>query len=1260
MIYSCCNENRKAAVLNATSIAALTICVPGSDYSAGDVLTVAPSGSNGTATATVTSISASGGVSSISLSQNGTGYITAVNLPTNGGHGSGCTLNVFTPNGIDYLEVVDYSDAVALGLPWQQILVVHCLNPLPLSSGVGAVAVYTAGTDYATGDVLTIAQSGSSGTASVTVTSVSTSGGVTGVALSQNGSNYSTATGVATTGGSGSGCTLNIVILLSAENVLITGGESITGISAVWAMQATAPPANWTAAQQKYFTSLPDAANVLLVQTSSAGDFSPYTLQLVNDREQAAAAEEQGTTGLTQVLVGFDPQLAEVQFSFKVECGPDFDCNPQSPPCSSSLPTPPAINYLAKDYGSFRTIALDRLNQLLPTWAGTSEADLGVVLAELIAYVADCMSYRQDAIATEAYLETARSRISLRRHALLVDYQVQDGCNARVWVCFQISGNAGQAVFLDRTVTSLCTPPPAPANLAIASGNLEAALLAGVQFFEPMHDALLYPEHNLMNFYAWGDGNCCLPQGSTEATLLGTFPNLHQGDVLIFQENIGPQTGDPADADLRHRCAVRLTQVTTQDANGNTLVDPLFDIMGNPVSISGQPPATVTEIQWSEADALPFALCISSTYVDSWGQSHSLPDVSVALGNVVLADHGLSFSGEPLGTVPAPSLYYAAQPAADRCQSQSPTPVPVRFRPRIPDSPVTQAVPLAIGPLFSTTPGAGTPVTPAVVPLGGLVSLQNAAGYVSLTLQTTNPGGWPSLFGVVVNANSTTPANIDLSVVYNPPEGAAGIKKKIAVEVFTNLSLNAADTSYAVTQINTNSKLIQVQAPAPETPSGFPAAPTMLSNTGSVNLQDSQGTTYLTVQPTNPATWPPLFGVQVQAGANSGYFDLEVVYNPSPVGIGVTLPVVTESFENLTLSSASEQINDASELVDVKGFAQVPESGLSASDLLNFEAVYAIPVITLAGTVDESVTTTWTPQQDLLESGEFDPVFVVEVESDGTATLRFGDGTNGQIPDEGTVFTANYRIGNGTAGNIGAGSLQLQSAVPGMSATNPLPAMGGTDPETNDQIRRRAPQAFLTQDRAITLADYENRTEENSQVDQAVATLRWTGSWYTVFIAAQPQGGGKLTPALQSTLQQNLQRYRLAGQDLELESPQYVSLEIVLAVLVDPSYFRSDVEQSLLAVLGSQILPNGQTGLFYPDNFTFGQTVYLSSVYAKAQPVAGVVSVMAVKFQPQGVDTTQYLDAGEINLGPLQVARLENNPNYPAHGQLTLWMRGGK
>ena len=119
-------------------------------------------------------------------------------------------------------------------------------------------------------------------------------------------------------------------------------------------------------------------------------------------------------------------------------------------------------------------------------------------------------------------------------------------------------------------------------------------------------------------------------------------------------------------------------------------------------------------------------------------------------------------------------------------------------------------------------------------------------------------------------------------------------------------------------------------------------------------------------------------------------------------------------------------------------------------------------------------------------------------------------------------------------------------------------------------------------------------------------------------------------------------------------------VEIVLEICVDPNYFQSYVQQSLMQVLGTGVLPNGTNGLFNPDNFTFGQTVYLSQIYAAARSVPGVTAVTALTFQPEGVNTTQFLLAGVIKLGSLQVARLANDPNFPDHGQLTLVMQGGK
>ncbi|MFZ0746885.1 MAG: putative baseplate assembly protein [Terracidiphilus sp.] len=1041
---------------------------------------------------------------------------------------------------------------------------------------------------------------------------------------------------------------------LTANNVLIVGGESITGITAEWIGTAAAPPAQATAAESAYFIALPNAVNILVVRTSSWGDFSPYTFRLVND----ASAAAQDNFDLTEALTGFDPQLAEVTFSFKVECGPEFDCAPVAPDCPPDLPAPPPINYLAKDYSSFRQVMLDRLNQLLPSWNAATEADIGVMMAELVAYAGDQMSYRQDAVTTEAYLGTARSRISLRRHALLVDYHVHEGCNARVWMQIDVSAQ----VFLDHTKTCFYTYEPAmTGSLEAGAGNEEAALIAGVVVFEPMQDANLFPEKNLIKFYTWGDGNCCLPEGATEATLATTLPNLQVGDVLIFQEVLGPQTGFAADADIRHRCAVRLTAVTTTNAKGQALIDPLFDINGAPITSAAQTPMAVTEIQWSSDDALPFAVCVSSKFLDSNGVEQSLTDVSVVYGNVVLADQGISMPSVPLGTVPAPTLFYPPNVAGNRCQPTAKVPFPVRYRPRLPDSPITEAVPL---------PLAGSPATASAVPLkaSGYVSLNDSNGFVSMMIAADAPLSWPQFFGVTANVNGSNPSEFDLEVVFNPPGGPAGVTGPVVLEQFLALSLVPADPNYAPTVLNASSRFVLVPSgftPPATAPTAFPAPPTMLSASGTTDLKDASSNVYLTVEPTNPLGWPPLFSVVAQGELlNPDVFNLILLYSPPSGAVGVSLPIIVEEFDSLSLANVAATFSVASDLLTVKTFEEGPNPSLSAHSLMDFDASQAVPVIALTGTLN-GVTTTWTAAPDLLADSADDTQFVVEVDTDGTATLRFGDDTNGKRPETATVFTATYRIGNGTAGNVGANSLTQYAA--GVLAdslitgcTNPLPASGGIDPETNAQICRRAPQAFLTQERAVTMTDYVNIAEQNPQVEDAAAALRWTGSWYTVFITAEPQGAGGLSKTLRRGLTQYVNQYRLAGQDILIEPPQYVSLSIALTICVDSDYFQRDVQQMLMQVLGSGTLPDGQPALFAGENFKLGQTVYLSPIYAAARAVAGVQTVTATVFEPQGQNTKVYLQQGFIPMGPFQVAHMDNDPSLPGNGRLRLTMQGGR
>lgn len=82
------------------------------------------------------------------------------------------------------------------------------------------------------------------------------------------------------------------------------------------------------------------------------------------------------------------------------------------------------VDYLARDYESFRQAVVDLIPLKLPEWTDRSEADFGIVLVELFAYMADILSYYQDRVANEAFLQTAQERRSVIDHLRLIGYEM--------------------------------------------------------------------------------------------------------------------------------------------------------------------------------------------------------------------------------------------------------------------------------------------------------------------------------------------------------------------------------------------------------------------------------------------------------------------------------------------------------------------------------------------------------------------------------------------------------------------------------------------------------------------------------------------------------------------------------------------------------------------------------------------------------------------------------------------------------------------
>jgi hypothetical protein len=177
---------------------------------------------------------------------------------------------------------------------------------------------------------------------------------------------------------------------LTADNVRITGGRRIRDVQVLEV--TTCPPQD------------EERDNCIVVRVDRPGDFSTYTLCLVDVPDD----------------LRIDPRYRCLDFRFKVACPSDQDCAAPVV-CPPEDRPEPEINYLAKDYQSFRQLILDRLSVVMPDWTDHLAPDLGTALVEVLAYVGDHLSYYQDAVATEAYLQTARKRISVRRHARLVD-----------------------------------------------------------------------------------------------------------------------------------------------------------------------------------------------------------------------------------------------------------------------------------------------------------------------------------------------------------------------------------------------------------------------------------------------------------------------------------------------------------------------------------------------------------------------------------------------------------------------------------------------------------------------------------------------------------------------------------------------------------------------------------------------------------------------------------------------------------------------
>src|SRR5688572_19257367 len=342
---------------------------------------------------------------------------------------------------------------------------------------------------------------------------------------------------------------------------------------------------------------------VLRVVTAQPGDFSRYRFRLDDP------------------LV--DPYFSEVGFSFKANCPSELDCAPRPHECPEEDLVDYPVNYLARDFWSIRQALLDFASDRHPAWKDRLEADLGMMLAEVMSAMGDEFAYYQDRISREGYFESASQRRSLRRHLRMIDYFLHDGKGGSTWLDFEVDDSlpvhpisAGTPVWVPPQ-TSLIGDTPAirrgrsPSVYEVGHGIVQGHNGLSANLGVMLSQIRLYPfptfnlrnEANEIPAYQWDESDKCLLVGTTSMHIVG-----HHTANLPLEDFTNPDVPgkwvvlrtDPLDASVPVR--TWLVRLIIVDDEGATLVDPLTG-------------TDLTRIEWETAYALPFEMELETLVV---------------------------------------------------------------------------------------------------------------------------------------------------------------------------------------------------------------------------------------------------------------------------------------------------------------------------------------------------------------------------------------------------------------------------------------------------------------------------------------------------------------------------------------------------------------------------------------------------------------------------------------------------------------------
>jgi hypothetical protein len=881
-------------------------------------------------------------------------------------------------------------------------------------------------------------------------------------------------------------------------------------------------------------------------------------------------------------------------------CGCCAGTSVQTPEEPSNLPGLPAVARRIGTWATFKESFLARLSSsdypALSDLKTRADNDFTIAFLDATAIVLDILTFYQERLNNESYLGTATQLRSLTELSRLIGYQPAPGVSASTYLAFTIQSTPGQP-----------SDPSSPAITIPAGTRVQSVPAQGQtpQTFETSVDIQAKADWNAL---AVQTTQPWVPLAQDQHLYLaGVATQLNQGDNLLI---VGQdRVGNPADANWGLLTVETVTADSTNNRTWITWLEPL-----------ASPPQLLPKVYALRQKAALFGYNAIDPNLLNVQNTSIINELEVESGSVLAKFHLLGggasappnyqWSGFTMGsTIDLDAIYQKVAPQGWVVLVSPDATSPTLYQ-ALSVSSVSRSQFGLSGKITRIVPD--TQPDPAQYDLRDTVALVQSDGLPVAEQPLTYP-----LYGTVIDLTEVRPDLAGVQVL-----AISGTRQKVAVaENITTLVFIPDDNLNAATLLHpgdvltlTSPSELPSSLPTPDPTTGripdWSASPAGTVQINSLSVEDANGRTG-TIQNVTISQF-----ILTPSGASDpvvSEYALVSSLGPVSVPYSHTQLQLTNSLVNCYDRSTTTVNANAGPATQGQSVTEIMGSGSASTPNQSFTLKQSPLTFVQAPTPTGRQSTlqvqvnsvTWSEVPTLYGQSGTSQVFATLNQSDETTDVLFGDGIEGALlPTGQNNLQASYRIGLGSVGNVGAGSLTTLMDRPlGVSGvTNPEAASGGQDAESVDDIRSNAPLTVLTLGRAVSITDYQNYAASFAGIAKANAVWIPSGPARGVFLTVAGVDGAVL-PAGSQTLANLLASLQAYGNpEIPITVTSYVEtlFQFSADLQYDPSYNQNEVQTDVFQAV---------TETFSFQARTFGQGVSVDEVATTMQEVPGIVAV---------------------------------------------------